>query len=396
MLLESERSRVLFDYGMSPKDPPEYPEKCPAIDACFLSHAHLDHSGMIPWIAAEHEVPIHATSVTHPLAEMLAVDSLKIAKLEGYPQPYQREDVSTMMGLFEGFEHGERRSVGDLDVRYHSAGHIPGSTMFEVSDGSETLLFTGDLNLIDTRLVRKAEPVRCDTLVIEATYSGRQHPERKWVEEQFLANVEQVVDSGGTAIVPSFAVGRTQEILMVLAGHGYDVWLDGMGKHVTRHMLEDPQWLRSAKDMSRAFEPVKVVKTPHQRDRAAEHAEVIVTTSGMLEGGPVVQYLDRLRNDPASAVFFTGFQVPGSGGRTLMDEGTFEFGGVKERVALKQRYFNFSAHAGHDDLVRFAQACRPERVVLFHSDNRGPLAEALRADGMDVHLLQTGQELELA
>ncbi len=389
MVLESVDARLLFDYGMAPSDPPRYPEKCPPVDYALLSHAHLDHSGMMPVVVRDHAVPVLATPVTQPLSELLAHDSLKVARLEGYPPPYAKEDVSSLAGSWEDVEPGDARALGDVDVRVHDAGHVPGSVMFEVDDGSHRLLFTGDLNLIDSRLVAKAEPVRCDTLVVEATYSGRNHPDRRKVESDFVAAVAGVVERGGTVIVPAFAVGRTQEVLMVLAGHGFDVWVDGMGKEVGRHMLANPRSLRSARALSEAFQEASLVKTPHQRQRAAD-ADVVVTTSGMLEGGPVVQYLQRLHRDPTSAVFITGFQVPGSNGRLLMDERRFPFDGRgPESVACEVRRFDFSAHAGHDEIVEFARACRAERVVLFHSDNRGPLADALR-EFADVVLPETG------
>lgn len=394
MLLETSDREYLFDYGIAPHDPPKYPEPAPAIEAAFLSHAHLDHSGYMPWAAARYEMPIVGTGVTKTLSELLARDSLKVAKLENYPQPFAPEAIHAMNANFEPVEYGDRRSFKGLDVRFSSAGHIPGSTMFDVTDGSTRLLFTGDVNLIDTRLVERAKPVKTDVLVIEATYAGRQHPDRLETEEAFLDAVDGVVAQGGTVIVPSFAAGRTQEILLLLGEEGYDVHLDGMGKTVTKLMLEESRFCRSASKLSKAFEKAKLVKTPHARERALD-ADVIVTTSGMMDGGPVQYYIGELKRDPKSAVFVTGFQVPGSVGRRLVDEGVFApHDGAPEKVALDVRYFDFSAHAGHDEIVEFARACKPEKIVFFHSDKREPLAEALKDDA-EVILPVTNQVVEI-
>ncbi|HET6403056.1 MAG TPA: MBL fold metallo-hydrolase [Candidatus Thermoplasmatota archaeon] len=395
MLVQGRKTRLLFDYGMAPRDPPEYPHPAPEVDALFLSHSHLDHSGMVPWVAHKHGCPIVGTSLTREMSDLLAYDSLKVAKLEGYPQPFPKEAIAAMNAQWEDHHYGTVREAGDFDVRLHSAGHIPGSTMFEVDDGSTRLLFTGDINLIDTHLVAKAEPVRCDILAIEATYSGREHPDRKKTEEQLLDAVDGIVSQGGQVILPCFAVGRTQEMMCVLAKHGYDIWVDGMGKQVVKMMLDDNRYLRSPKELQQALEDVNLVKNPAQREKA-KGGDVLITTSGMLEGGPAMYYLENKKNDRHSAVFFTGYQVPGSGGRSLLDTGTVDFGQGHgfQRVHCEVRSFDFSGHAGHSEIVEFAKRCEPEHVVLFHSDDRTLLAEAL-SEFTKVHTPKALDELEL-
>ena len=377
MVLEGQSTKLLFDYGMAPRDPPEYPHPAPEVEALFLSHSHLDHSGMVPLVAGRQGCPSVGTSLTRAMSDLLAYDSMKVARLEGYPQPFKREDIAAMNAQWDERTFGDTRESGEFDVRFHPAGHIPGSTMFEADDGSTRLLFTGDINLIDTHLVAKAEPVRCDVLAIEATYSGREHPDRKKTEEQLLDAVDGVIAQGGQVILPCFAVGRTQEMMCVLANHGYDVWVDGMGKQVVQMMLEDGRYLRSARELQKALEDVNLVRNPAQRERAAK-GDVLITTSGMLEGGPALYYLQHLRENPHNAVFFTGYQVPGSGGRSLLDTGALDLGsGKHERVQCEIRAFDFSGHAGHSEIVEFAKRCRPEHVVLFHSDDRTMLAQSL-------------------
>ena len=274
-----------------------------------------------------------------------------------------------------------------MEVALHSAGHIPGATMFEVN-GNQTILFTGDLHTLTTDLVWGAKPVPCDTLIIEATYAGRNHPDRLKTEHEFLEKIRQVNNRGGIAIVPAFAVGRTQDILLTLLKGKFDVWVDGMGKTVNRIYLDSPEYLRSAKKLKQALGKVRVVRTERGRGEAQE-GDVIVTTSGMMDGGPVLRYVDAIRDDPRSAILLTGFQVEGTNGRRLMDEGTLEIQGATIRPKCEWQKFDFSAHAGHDDLVRFVEACDPRRVVLMHGDNREALAQAL--EGREVLLPVEGQ-----
>lgn len=393
MVVEGERTKLLFDYGMAPRDPPEYPHPAPEVEALFLSHSHLDHSGMVPLVAGRQKCPVVGTSLTRAMSDLLAYDTLKVARLEGYPVPFRREDIAAMNAQWEQRHYGEVREAGEFDVRLHSAGHIPGSTMYEVDDGSTRLLFTGDINLIDTHLVAKAEPARCDVLAIEATYSGREHPDRKKTEEQLLDAVDGVISQGGQVVLPCFAVGRTQEMMCVLAHHGYDVWVDGMGKQVVQMMLDDNRYLKSPKELQQALEDVKLVRNPAQREKAAK-GDVLITTSGMLEGGPALYYLQHLRESSRNAVFFTGYQVPGSGGRSLLDTGALDLGeGRPERVECEIRSFDFSGHAGHSEIVEFAKRCRPEHVVLFHSDDRTMLAKSL-SEFATVHTPKAMEDLD--
>jgi len=393
ILLNCEGSRLLFDYGMTATDPPLYPGPCPPIDLVFLTHSHLDHCGMIPWLTARYDVAILATSVTTDIAMLLIEDSIKIGEAEGYPQPYDKKDAKIASRKFDDISFGQTIDAGSVRVKAHSAGHIPGATMYELQ-GDRTALVTGDLHTLDTRLVAGARPVKCDYLIMESTYSGRNHPSRLKTEYNLLKKIEEVTNRGGTAVIPSFAVGRTQELMLLLKDSKYDFWLDGMGKTVNRIYLRYPQYVRSIKRLRQATNRTKEVRNYHARQRAMK-GEVILTTSGMLDGGPVLSYVDAIRDDPRSAILLTGYQVEGSNGRKLLETGMMEFKGVSERVECEVRKYDFSAHAGHDELRAFAKACSPEKIVLMHGDEREILAGDLKTDGFEVLLPKNGERFSL-
>jgi putative mRNA 3-end processing factor len=270
--------------------------------------------------------------------------------------------------------------------------------MFELS-GRKTTLFTGDLNTENTRLVYGAHPVKCDNLIIESTYAGREQRDRIKEEARFVQKVKEVVERGGKAIIPCFAVGRMQEVMLILKNLKYDMWVDGMGKTVNRMYLDMPEYLRNEKDMKYAKRVFNEVRTASTRERSMK-GEVIVTTSGMLDGGPVLRYLMKERENRKSAVLIPGYQAEGSNGRMLLDKGKIavetEVIGEKELVDVKceTQVFDLSAHADHAELLTFIRACEPEKVIFMHGDNRQLLADELKGE-MEVYMPMTGEELEL-
>jgi len=369
----------LFDYGMKPSNPPEFPISSPPVRAAFMTHAHLDHSGMAPWIASNFGVPIYATAVSHEVASLLHRDAIKIAKIEGYPLPYgereekiYRERSVAIVGIDDYLELEEAK------VRTISAGHIPGSVMFRLELETGTMMFTGDINTVDTYLLEGTKGVKADTLIVEGTYSGREHPDRKEVEKEFLDKIDEVLSRGGKVVVPAFAVGRSQEVLIMLSRRGYNIWMDGMGKQVTRIYLSQEGILRDKESLRRAFEQINLVENNGQRKKALERGDVIVTTSGMLDGGPVLYYISQIRGDKRSAILLTGYQVEGSNGRGLLENRRINIQGIEVPVEAEVNFYDFSAHAGHSDLVKFIKSCSPERVIVFHSDNALPLVEEIQ------------------
>lgn len=395
VVLEEKGTRLLLDYGYTPLKPPRFPLPSPEIDSVLLSHGHVDHSGMIPWVCGRYGKDVLATPPTVAISNLLAEDSLKISKMEGFSLPYGTGELARTRRCFEPVRFEEVLEIGNLEVRVHSAGHIPGAAMYEMSDTSsdKTTLFTSDLNTRDTELVVGARPVRCDNLIIEATYAGRDHPDRLKTEYQFVQKIREVVERGGMALIPSFAVARTQEILLALMHSDFRMWLDGMGNKVNIICLNNPEYVRSVKKLRKAVRRVKPVRNQKLRNFAMK-GEVIVTTSGMLDGGPVLSYLNRVKDDERSAILLTGYQVEGTNGRRLMDRGEVDLYGAIEKVKCEKQFFDFSAHAGHRELVDFIRRCEPKNVILCHSENQQPIVDEL-GNEFNIIVPENGKEFEI-
>ncbi|OPY34876.1 MAG: Beta-Casp domain protein [Methanomassiliicoccales archaeon PtaU1.Bin124] len=408
MLLKNKGASMLIEYGFKimSKDPanpglkkaPEYPMASPPVDYALLTHSHIDHSGMLPWLCGKYGTKVFATPLTINVSELLWYDSLKVADAEGYDRPYHEDDIEEAVRCFEPIAFGQTIDIAGYEVEAHSAGHIPGATMYELR-GEETTLFTGDLNTYNSRLVYGAHPVKCDNLIIESTYAGRPQRDRLKEEQRFVEKVKEVVERGGKAIVPCFAVGRTQEVMLLLKNLKYDMWVDGMGKTVNRMYMDMPEYLRNEKDLRQARKVFGEVRTPSSREKSM-NADVIVTTSGMLDGGPVLRYLMQEKENKKSAVLIPGYQAEGSNGRLLLDKRqvTVETEVIGERdyvdVRCEVDRFDLSAHADHNELIRFIKGCKPENVIFMHGDHRDLLAKELEGQ-CKVFTPMNGQEIEL-
>ena len=396
VLEDTTGTRLLIDYGLAPSSPPRYPAEAPPVGDAIFTHAHIDHIGMAPWLVGNHQTRLHGTPLTATLSSLMWKDTYKVSKIEGYPLPWDRRDEDEAKEAWITHAFGDWVDQDYWKWRLHSAGHVPGAAMVEIETPTLRILHSGDLDTRTGPNVDGAKPVKCDVLLLEATYAGRDHPERIGEQARFVAKVVEVVERGGMAIIPAFASGRGQDILRILYDSGLDlnVHYDGMGKTVSQKWLQHPEFLRDPTTFEAAFRWSKRVQSRSDRKRALE-ADVIVTTSGMLDGGPALWYLNRQRLDERSAVLLTGYQAVGSGGRQLQEEGRLQIHGHLTDIACEVERFNLSNHAGHTELVAFAEACDPDHVILFHADPemRPLLATALEAKGMTVHCPNNGESI---
>ena len=381
MVLETNGNRYLFEYGMKPSKPPEFPLPAPPVDYTFLTHCHLDHSGMIPSLCSDRRQKIFTTQITSLISNLLHKDSIKVAKSEGYAPPFRSKDIVEADNCYIPVEPKQKRIIGnDHEICMHSAGHIPGSLMYELT-GSRRMLFTGDFNTTNTRLVKGTKPVNCDILFMEATYAGRDHPKKRdELEKEFLDKIDEVVDRDGVAVLPSFSVARSQELAIILKKTSYNIWFDGMGRKVTDLYLKHPKYLRSPENLRKAIHKINIVHSDQNRKKALE-SEVIITSSGMLDGGPVLGYMYKLRNDSKSAVILTGYQVANTEGNILVQTGRYIHENSNLDVKMNINKFDFSAHASHSQLLRFIKKVNPKKIFCVHGENPEKFAEELRQQG---------------
>jgi putative mRNA 3-end processing factor len=395
ILEDATGTRLLLDYGLAPTDPPRYPNEAPKVTDCIITHSHIDHLGMAPWLASHHSTRLHGTALTGEIARPMWNDCYKVSRIEGYPLSWDKRDIDEAVDLWQSHGFDEKITFHNWKWRLLPAGHIPGAAMVNIETPTHRILFTGDFDTRDSGLVNGAEPVKCDILFIEGTYGGRSHPPKQHEQQRFLDRVSEVVGRGGTCLVPAFANGRTQDVLILLhqSSLNLNVHIDGMGKFLAKLYLEHPEYLRSSDDLEAALAWAKKVSSKSDRKKALD-ADVIITTSGMLDGGPSIWYVNRLRDNPENAILLTGYQARGSGGRKLLDQGKLPIFGTDTQIDLEVDQFTFSTHSGHDEILNFAQQCEAKHVVIYHTDPvqaRPPLVVALEAQGHTVHCPINGE-----
>jgi putative mRNA 3-end processing factor len=376
---------LLLDFGTLTDNPPRFPVETPDPDAVVVSHGHLDHVGTIPsLLSGDARPPIHWTPPTFELARTLARDTLKLHG-GSFNCPFTETDLKRVTQVSETHGFRETFDAAGHSVTFYDAGHIPGSAHVLVDDGDTRLLYTGDYHTDDQRLVSRttARP-DADVVVCESTYSDVRHEDRAAVEERFAESVETTLWEGGTAVVPAFAIGRTQEMLLVCEAYDIPCYVDGMGKEVTEMLLQYPEFVRDADALRRAKSHARFVTgRDGQRKRITDQTAAIVTTSGMLSGGPAMTYIPEIRGNPMNKIAMTGYQVEGTPGRDLLETGRAEIDGRVMPVSAQVEQYDFSAHADCDGLLDFLDPYRDARVLVNHGDQCEAFADQLAADGFD-------------
>ena len=385
---------LLLDFGLQTSTPLRYPLDADP-DAVVVSHAHLDHAGAVPaLLSGNSRPPVHWTPPTRALSMVLARDTLKLHG--NTPQcRFTETNLRRVTQVSETHGYGESFETAGHEVTLFDAGHIPGSAHVLVDDGQTRLLYTADFHTGDQRLVAgsRARP-DADVLITESTYADQTREERARVEQQFVESVQTTIWEGGTVVVPAFAIGRTQEILLVLAAHDIDCYLDGMGVEVTRLLRRHPAFLRDHDTLKRASANARTVTgRDGQRERIADTNTVIVTTAGMLSGGPALSYIPEIRGHPTNKIALTGYQVEGTPGRELVDTGRLPMDGRVIPVSAQVEQYDFSAHAGRNGLRSLLDSYRDTQVLVVHGDNCEGFANRLRGDGYDASAPSVGDRL---
>ncbi len=351
--VKTAKAQVLLDYGVMINHEPGFPMHVPPkeVDAIILTHCHLDHSGAIPIYHIHEKKPVYGTKLTFELTQVLIEDFIH---LSGYYLPYEYLELKTMLRSCRNLKYRKEREIGDIKFQLLNAGHVPGSAQILLEVKDKRILYTSDFNPRKTRLLDGADQNygELDVVIIESTYADEDHPDRAQMEKEFVNAVTEVVERGGTALVPAFSVGRAQEILCVLAAHHfeYSVTLDGMAREVCRIMMNNTKFLRDPRLFLDAVHMANWVEGWKDRRKATKKPGVIVSPAGMLKGGPAAFYIQKVGKKSHNAVFLVSYQIPGTPGRELLEKGMCVIDGKVQKVKAEVRHFDFSSHAGASEL----------------------------------------------
>ena len=382
ILIDSKDKKVMFDYGtkVETADRPLRPKT--KVDSLFISHGHLDHLGNAPVLLKDTHCSVYASPPTADYADLLLHDSLKVGRIKGFPLRYSPGHILQLRKVLQKINYGDEIKLSPkTKVDIWDAGHIPGSNIFVLKTEGRKIMYTGDFKLETQKVISGAryEAKNVDTVIMECTYSNRDQPSRAESEKKMYNSIKETVESGGTVLMPSFAV-RAPEILMILDkfGANWPVYLDGMAKAATNIAMSHPDFIKDPQALHSAVENAIPLYDNEERNNALKEPCVIVTTGGAMEGGPIVHYMKNLyaRND--SKIIMTGYQIPKTAGRYLVDTGQYIVGAVNFKVKMSIESYSFSAHADRKELLKFVQKIRPEKVVCVHGDYTEKFATDLK------------------
>lgn len=381
--------RYLLDVGIKFKEDgfmfPEGVLDISKVDGVFLSHAHLDHSGGLPLF--EHKDlrgPIFCTPQTLSISKILLRDSYKVARIRNMHPAYNNVDLKEVQkdSSLVSFDHWYTHK--DVRFKFFNAGHVPGSAMILLEVDGKRILYTGDFNMAKTSLMVNAEVLdemkNVDILICESTYGDKELPERAPLEKKFVASIEKTIKEGGSVLIPVFSLGRSQEVLLMLSKKRWPVkiYYDGMCNKLTRKILgTSSKYVKNKDDLHHMFyDVVEWVNSPRRRKHAVAKQGIFVTTSGMLQGGPVLSYLGELWHNPKNKVALMGFQCKRTNGRHLLEDGWIYLDGWKTYVKCKVEKYDFSGHSDREDIQKLVSAINPKHVFFQHGDAEGVAALA--------------------
>ncbi len=407
ILVETPKSKVLMDCGVNVGggEKNAYPylqvkEFDPSeLDAIIISHPHLDHVGMAPYLYEYgFKGPIYLTHPSLDLATMLCLDYIDVLRKNGTQPPYTAKGVKEMVKHSITLDYNEVSDVGpDVRLTFQQAGHLLGSSLIHlhVGQGLHNIVYTGDIKFCPTRLFDPSftDFSRVETLIIESTYGGSEDhmPQRRDSEQKLLDIIKRTLERKGKVIIPSFAVGRAQELMCLLSESGFEhtVYIDGMIWDATAIHTAYPEYLsrRLERKIFQGDNPFmnkifKKLTTSDERKKAWEDGPcVIISTSGMLSGGPIMEHIKALGEDPKNTLVFVGYQGEGTLGRRIQKgwkevpinnngkQSTLKLGMEVETVA------GLSGHSDRNQLLNFINRLRakPERIITCHGDNTTPL-----------------------
>jgi uncharacterized protein len=412
IIISTSESKLLLDCGIHPGARnawDAYPRldwadiELDELDAVIISHAHLDHTGFLPALYKYgYDGPVYCTEPTLPLMTLLQTDMVKIGQSEGSRMAFDHRDIREVIKHSITVPYGLVTDVApDVKLVFNNAGHILGSSTvhLHIGEGAHNIVYTGDYKFGKTRLLEPAflNYPRVETLITECTYGTKEDimPPRDQVENNFVNVLNTTLRQGGKVLIPIPAVGRAQEIILVINEYMKQkklveapVFIEGMISEATAIHIAFPEYLsrdlkyKILEEDANPFssEYFTVVDHPSNREEALrEGGAIIMATSGMLEGGPVIEYFSQLAGGERNRVLFVSYQVQGTLGRRVLD-GSKQVsllgeGGKIRIVDVRcqvNRIEGFSGHSDYNQIFRFVQRLRPklQQVFVNHGERR--------------------------
>lgn len=409
-LVQTRESSVLLDCGINPGsskpfevfprlDNPAF--KLDSLDAVVISHAHLDHCGLVPFLYKYgYDGPVYCSAPTSNLMTLLQLDYLDVASKQGIIAPYDQKDVRECVLHTIPLRYGVVTDIApDIRLTLHNAGHILGSSAIHlhIGEGLHNIVYTGDYKYARTMLLEAAttEFPRVETVITESTYGGPEDvmPSRVEAEERLTKVINETLERKGKVLIPVPAVGRAQEIMLILDGYmrrglmkEAPVFIEGMISEATAIHTAYPEYLGREVRQSILHDGVNpfqsdyftIVEHPNVRQDIIEGEPcIIMATSGMLEGGPVIEYFKSLAESELNTVIFVSYQIEGTLGRrvqkgltevTMMNsEGKLDVVKVKLHVESIE---GFSGHSDRRQIISYLTNLKPqpERIIVCHGE----------------------------
>jgi putative mRNA 3-end processing factor len=400
--VKTKKTQTLLDYGVMFDHEPGFPMHVPPkeVDALILTHSHLDHSGALPIFYIHGKTPLYTNRLNLDLSQLLIKDFIH---LSGYYLPFEYLELKTMMKSNKHLDFGVEEKVGDMKFKLVNAGHTPGSAQVLIEANGKKLLYTGDFNTTDSQLLAGAtmDYEDLDVVVIESTYANADHADRKELEKRFVESVTEVVEKGGIALIPAFGVGRSQEMACILKAYRfeYPVVLDGMTREASRIIMNHTEFLRDPKLFMNAVRSADWIDNWRDRRKAVKSPKAIISTAGMLKGGPAAFYVSKLGKKANNAIFLVSYQIPGTPGKELLEKGVCTIDGRVRKVKARYEHFDFSSHCGASQLKDSLKKLGGKpKVFVVHGEeeNCKTLAKWAESElGVDAVAPKTGDTFEI-
>ena len=400
ILIESKEANFLVDFGMfqglnsyekNMKDFNFDPKK---IDFVLLTHAHLDHSGRLPKLYKEgFSGKVFSTKATKDLAEIILYDSVRIFEKDKRIGLYKYEDVLGLMRLFNCFNYGEEFDFKNIKIKLRDAGHILGSTIFEVFVEGKKLVFSGDLGNDNAPIVKDTEFIdSADIVFVESTYGGLIHKKREEGVEKLLLIIKEVIQRKAVLLIPSFSIERTQELLFEINNFvenkyisDINIFLDSpLAIKATKIYKEyknifDKESVRLINEGDDIFNFEGFKETENIKDSIkilrASLPKIIIAGSGMCSGGRMPFYIKQYSKDKNNVILLNSYQAEGTVGRKIENKEDIFINEVRVPILAEvEKIDSFSSHADSVKIKKWVLNMKPKRIFINHGEIERALA----------------------